>query len=49
MMDLVMLFGLGGQERDLSQFEDLLAQAGMRVASVKPLRGAYHIIEAVAQ
>jgi hypothetical protein len=49
MMDLVMLFGLGGQERDLSQFEDLLAQAGMRVATVKPLRGAYHIIEAVAQ
>jgi O-methyltransferase domain len=48
LMDMAMLFSLTGQERDITQFEDLLAQAGMQVAGVQALRGSYHIIEAVA-
>ncbi|GLE52203.1 methyltransferase [Mycobacterium montefiorense] len=49
LMDLVMLFGLGGKERGMSEFEDLFEQAGMRVSSVKPLHGGYHVIETVAK
>lgn len=49
LLDMVMLFALSGQERDMSQFEALLSQAGMRAVSVKNLRGDYHLIEAVAE
>jgi hypothetical protein len=49
LMDMGMLFFFTGQERDIAQFEALLSQAGLRASSVKPLRGSYRIIEAVAQ
>ncbi|HEY1842343.1 MAG TPA: methyltransferase [Mycobacterium sp.] len=48
LMDMGMLFFFSGQERDISQFDALLQQAGLRVSRVKSLRGSYRIIEAVA-
>jgi O-methyltransferase domain len=48
LMDMVMLFGLTGQERDLPHFGSLIAEAGLRTVGVKALRGSYRVIEAVA-
>jgi O-methyltransferase/methyltransferase family protein len=48
LMDMAMLFAFTGQERDIPQFESLLAGAGLRAVSVKALRGSYRLIEAVA-
>ena len=48
LMDMAMLFSLTGQERDMSQFDALLAHAGLRAVGVKALRDSYRIIEAEA-
>jgi hypothetical protein len=47
LMDLVMLCSLNGKERDISEFQALLAQAGLRMVDMQALRGSYHLIEAV--
>lgn len=47
LMDLGMLYCHEGQERDTAEFTALLAQAGLRAVRFEPLRGSYHVIEAV--
>ncbi|WP_197383598.1 methyltransferase [Mycolicibacterium mengxianglii] len=48
LMDMAMLFSNTGKERDVSEFESLLSEAGLCPVTVRPLRGSYHVIEATA-
>lgn len=45
--DLNMLAGLGGRERTLKQYAQLLQAAGFRLAHVEPLSSEFHALEAV--
>lgn len=43
--DMTTLVVTGGQERTNTEYAHLLAQAGLKLASVQPVTPAYHIIE----
>ncbi len=47
--DLNMLVVLGGQERSLSQFDELFQAAGLRRTTVTPTQSPMSVIEAIAQ
>ncbi|MEY4751283.1 MAG: hypothetical protein RIQ60_3497 [Pseudomonadota bacterium] len=44
--DLNMLVGLGGRERSLAEYAELLASAGFEVSAVSPTRHEFSVIEA---
>jgi SAM-dependent methyltransferase len=46
LMDIVMLFSLTGQERELAEYEKLLNAADLRIAKTTALRKPYQLIEA---
>ena len=48
LMDMGMLFGHGGKERELPQFEELVKAARMRTARVVAIQNPYHVIEVEA-
>ena len=48
LMDMNMLVVTGGKERDLAQFDALLAAAGLRRVRSTPITAPYVVIEAVA-
>jgi hypothetical protein len=48
LMDMGMLFGHGGKERELAQFDGLVKAARMRTTRVIPIRNPYHVIEVEA-
>jgi O-methyltransferase domain len=48
LLDMVMLFGLTGQEREMAEFEKLLQAADLASVRTTPLHRPYHIIEAQA-
>ena len=48
LMDIEMLVSPGGKERTAKEYEDLFAQAGLRLTRILPTKSAYSIIEAVA-
>jgi O-methyltransferase domain/Dimerisation domain len=45
-MDMAMLFGLGGQERSVAAFDELLRRAGLKRTALRPLLEPYAAIEA---
>jgi hypothetical protein len=47
LLDMVMLVGPGGQERTASEYEALLAKAGLRVTGVIPTLSPVSVVEAV--
>ena len=48
LMDIEMLVSPGGKERTLKEYEELFAQAGLRMTRILPTKSAYCIIEAVS-
>jgi SAM-dependent methyltransferase len=48
LMDVEMLVSPGGKERTAKEYEDLFAEAGLRLTRILPTRSAYSIIEAVS-
>lgn len=48
LMDIEMLVSPGGKERTAKEYEDLFAQAGLRLTRILSTRSAYSIIEAVS-
>jgi hypothetical protein len=48
LMDVAMLFGFTGRERDLNEFEKLLQAAGLANMRTSTLHRPYHLIEAQA-
>ncbi len=48
LMDIEMLVSPGGKERTAKEYEDLFAQAGLRLTRILPTKSAYSIIEAVS-
>jgi hypothetical protein len=47
-MDMAMLFGFSGRERDINEYEKLLRAAGLVIVRTSPLHRPYHLIEARA-
>lgn len=48
LMDIAMLFGLGGREREIKEYENLLRAADLAVVRTSALHRPYHLIEAQA-
>jgi O-methyltransferase domain len=48
LLDLNMLVMTGGQERTVSEYGALLAQAGFRLTRVIPTGSPLHVLEAIA-
>lgn len=46
-LDMMMLVGLGGQERTEQEYGTLLGQAGFRLTRVVPTESAVSVVEAV--
>ena len=47
LMDLHMLVMPGGRERTADEWRDLLAAGGFALSSIRPLTGAFHLLEAL--
>jgi ubiquinone/menaquinone biosynthesis C-methylase UbiE len=48
LMDVEMLVSPGGKERTAAEYEELFANAGLRMTRIVPTKSAYSIVEAVA-
>jgi O-methyltransferase domain len=48
LMDMAMLFGFSGRERDIDEYRNLLQLAGLTIVKTSPLHHPYHMIEARA-
>jgi O-methyltransferase domain/Dimerisation domain len=46
LMDMAMLFGFSGRERDIKEYEKLLRTAGLAIVKTSRLHHPYHLIEA---